>query len=392
VWSPPGRATPDACPGVLHVHAAADGGLARIRVPGGRLRAGQLAALASAAAELGDGALEVTSRGNIQVRGLAAGAGPELAARLRAAGLLPSDTHERVRNIVASPLSGRDGAGRRDIRPLVTELDLGLCADPVLAGLPGRFLFTVDDGRGDVSGLAGDVGLHAVAAGRLALLLAGADSGIRLTSADAVATALAAAHGFLAERAAQDSGAWRLAELADGVRRVAGRLDGAPEPPDLVPGPPGPPLVGVIAQLDGRVTVAVAIPLGLLTAARTASLCAAARAGADEMYITPWRTAAVPGLRAGDAEAWLAALGHDGLVVAAGSPWLGVTACAGRPGCASALADVRGDAGAGLVDVTRPPGLPVHWAGCERRCGRPAGRHIEVLATPHGYRVRDTEG
>ncbi|MFF1798916.1 nitrite reductase, partial [Kitasatospora sp. NPDC058263] len=32
-------------------------------------------------------------------------------------------------------------------------------------------------------------------------------------------------------------------------------------------------------------------------------------------------------------------------------------------------------------------GLPVHWSGCERRCGHPAGRWVDVLATGQGYRV-----
>ncbi|HEU4423938.1 MAG TPA: precorrin-3B synthase [Pilimelia sp.] len=391
VWSTPGRRTPDACPGALRVHQATDGGLVRVRVPGGRLPTDHLAALAAAAADLGDGALHITSRGNLQIRGIAAGAESGLAARLRVAGLLPSDTHERVRNIVASTLSGRDGAGMLDVRPLVTALDRGLCADPGLARLPGRFLFALDDGRGDVTGLGGDVGLLAVAAGRLALLLAGVDTCLRVGPDAAAATALAAARAFLAERAAQRSQAWRLAELANGAGRVAARLGGAPDALDLPGTPSRPPPVGLVPQVDGRMAVCVAVPLGRLTVPQASSLCAAARAG-GETYVTPWRTAVVPDLVPGDAERWLAALGRDGLVVDADSPWLGVTACAGRPGCAKALADVRSDAAAGLADGANPAGLPVHWAGCERRCGRPVGRHIEVVATSSGYRVRDTEG
>ena len=44
-------------------------------------------------------------------------------------GLLPSPTHERVRNIVASPLSGRVG-GLADVRGWVEALDRALQADP----------------------------------------------------------------------------------------------------------------------------------------------------------------------------------------------------------------------------------------------------------------------
>src|SRR3954452_16008426 len=222
----PSRDRVDACPGALQTHAAADGGLARVRVPGGTLTAEQLGTLAAVARELGDGALELTSRGNLQLRGLPAGAEAALGDRLAAAGLLPSATHERVRNVLASTLSGRTDGGHVDVRPWVRDLDAGLRADPALAGLPGRFLATLDDGRGDVAGLGGDVGLLALSPDTVALTLGGTDSGLRARPGDAVALALAAARPFLAERTAQASTAWRLTELTDGPARVATRLGG----------------------------------------------------------------------------------------------------------------------------------------------------------------------
>src|SRR5690242_17852663 len=103
------RTRTDACPGALQTHAAADGALARVRVPGGLLTAEQLLVLARAARELGDGALELTSRGNVQLRGLGEDDVPALGELLAGAGLLPSATHERVRNVLASTLSGRAG-------------------------------------------------------------------------------------------------------------------------------------------------------------------------------------------------------------------------------------------------------------------------------------------
>ena len=98
----------DACPGALQVHKAADGALARIRLPGGMIGPAQLEALAHAATRFGSPAMELTSRGNIQIRGITDT--QAVADAVAAAGLLPSATHERVRNIVASPLSGRIGA------------------------------------------------------------------------------------------------------------------------------------------------------------------------------------------------------------------------------------------------------------------------------------------
>jgi precorrin-3B synthase len=383
----PIRTRVDACPGALQAHAAADGGLARVRLPGGALRAGQLVALAVAARELGNGTLELTSRGNVQLRGLPAGAETELGERLAAVGLLPSATHERVRNVLASGLSGRTTGGHLDVRPWVAGLDAGLCADPTLAGLPGRFLATLDDGRGDVAGLGGDVGLLALSPTAVALLLGGADSGLRATTDGAVALALAACRAFLAERSAQRSAAWRLAELSDGPARVAARLPGGRSrdfgPRVEVPAAPliGP--IGAQTQVDGRTALAVLVPLGVLSAAQAELLATLA----EQVEVTPWRTVVVPDRP--DAGAVPALVGA-GLVVDPGSPWRSVTTCAGRPGCAKSLADVRADAAAAVAAGTLPAGgARQHWVGCERRCGRPPGDVVDVVATPTGYRTED---
>ncbi len=66
------------------------------------------------------------------------------------------------------------------------------------------------------------------------------------------------------------------------------------------------------------------------------------------------------------------------------SPWLRVTACAGKPGCASALADVQADA---VSLAARWPGRTVHVSGCGRHCGRPVATEIDVTATSEGYEV-----
>jgi precorrin-3B synthase len=131
----------DACPGALHVHQAADGALARVRLPGGMIEPAQLDALAHAATQFGSPAMELTSRGNIQIRGIRSDtAADALGDAVAAAGLLPSPTHERVRNSAASPLSGRVG-GHADVRDWVHELDIAIQAAPALARLPGRFWF-----------------------------------------------------------------------------------------------------------------------------------------------------------------------------------------------------------------------------------------------------------
>jgi precorrin-3B synthase len=386
----PTRTRVDACPGALQMHPAADGGLARVRVPGGSLSAAQLEALAAAARELGNGLLELTSRGNVQLRGLPVGAEAELGDRLAAAGLLPSATHERIRNVLASGLSGRTAGGSVDVRPWAAALDAGLCADPSLADLPGRYLATLDDGRGDVAGLGGDVGLLALSPTSVALLLAGADSGLRTRPEDAVALALAATRAFLAERDAQGTGAWRLAELTDGPARVTARLldrrNGHVCDPGVVevPAPPVNGPVGALPQLDGRTALAALVPLGVLSAAQAELLAGLAA----EVEVTPWRTVVVPDLAEDAVDDAAVDLHRSGMVFDEASPWLQVSTCAGRPGCARSLADVRVDATAAVIGGTLPAGgARQHWVGCERRCGRPQGHAVDVVATPTGYRI-----
>jgi precorrin-3B synthase len=371
----PPRDRPDACPGALQTHAAADGALARVRLPGGALSVVQLRALSTAARELGDGALELTSRGNVQLRGLRGGAEAELGDRLAAAGLLPSATHETVRNVLASPLSGRAG-GLVDVRPWVPAFDAGLCAEPALAGLPGRFLAAFDDGRGDVAGQAADVGVLALRPDSVALLLAGTDTGLRTTPDAAVALALAATRAFLEERSGQGGTAWRVAELAEGPARIAAALGGSLHDPVAVPAAPSSGPAGAVPQDDGRSALVAVAPLGRLTAEQADLLTAVA---VTDLRVTPWRSVVVPDLL--DAAA-IGDLTAAGLVLDPLSPWLRVTACAGRPGCAKSLADVRSDATSAVANRTLPAdGARQHWAGCERRCGRPPGDVVDVVAT-----------
>ncbi|MBH0779811.1 precorrin-3B synthase [Nocardia bovistercoris] len=387
------RRAPDSCPGVLRLHRAADGPLARIRLPGGQLTPARLAELAAITTDLADGNIELTSRGNLQLRRVRDAAA--LTDRLTAAGLLPSRTHERVRNIVASPLSGRLG-GLADMRDLVVALDEGLCAAPELAELPGRVLITLDDGRGDVSALSGDIGVHAVGADEFALVLAGRDSGVRIGAATAVDVLLTAARGFLA----LDSGQWRLHDITDGPARVLDHLGLTPavEPLEFTAAQDDP--IGWLTQDDGAVTLGAGVRLGTLPA-RTAEFVAAVD---HPILVTPWRGLLVTDLDEWAAEQVVRVLAPMGLIFDAESPWLRVSACAGLPGCAKSHTDVRADAsdavtsGRVLDGETAHPTEPIsagkitvggrqHWSGCERRCGRPRGEVTDVTATPDGYRI-----
>ncbi|MGE2833396.1 precorrin-3B synthase [Mycobacterium sp. SMC-4] len=362
----------DACPGALQTHTAADGELARVRLPGGMLTAAQLEAMALAALEHGSSTLELTSRGNLQIRGVRdTGA---VADALAAAGLLPSPTHERVRNIVASPLSGRAG-GVGDVRAAVTALDAAIRADERLAQLPGRFLFGLDDGRGDVSGLAPDVGVHVLDEVTAAVLLCGRDTGVRVACTGMVAALTDLAHRFLDVRGK----AWRVAELDDPAVLLTDHRPSAPSGATW-PVRTRPP-VGWIEQRDGRVTLGAAVPLGVLDA-QVARFLAAVDA---PVAVTPWRSVLLFDLDEDVADTALRVLAPMGLVFDENSPWLGVSACTGIPGCARSAADVRADAAAAVDEPVAAEVTHRHYVGCERACGSPASAQV-LLATGEGYR------
>ncbi|MFF0745907.1 precorrin-3B synthase [Streptomyces sp. NPDC004111] len=411
------RTRGDACPGSLRLHGADDGALARVRVPGGVLGAAQARALGDAAGRLGDGDIRLTSRGNAELRGLAADCGAELAQLLGAAGLLPSVRHERVRNVVASPLSGLDGLGHGDVGPWLRGLDTLLCAGERTTRLSGRFLFALDDGRGDVDALGADVTLRAEPGGGALLRVGTARDAVRLPGAQAVRAALVAAETFL--DGVREVGVWRVSEfpggpdalLADVVRELrAARLDATRTKAPARPATPAPPRLGVVtdtapatdaapstdaAPADGpdrpaRAALSVGAPLGRLAAGPWRLLTDVARRHGDgTLRLTPWRGVVLPGVLPAQAEELLGLLDGAGLITREDSPWRGVGACVGRPGCAKSLADVQSQATLALGPVG---GLPVHWSGCARRCGHPHGEWVDVLATEEGHRITVVRG
>ena len=182
----------------------------RVRVPGGQTTGAALGALARVAQRYGSGLLQLTSRGSIQVRGLPAIPPDTVAAALADAGFLPSAGHDRVRNIAASPLTGLVG-GSADLRPMIAELDRALLGEPELSGLPGRFLFVLDDGRGDVSSLAFDLGYRSLAEDRGVLLVGGGDHGLPMSAERAVPTMIELARRFLDRH--RTSGVWHVRQL-----------------------------------------------------------------------------------------------------------------------------------------------------------------------------------
>jgi precorrin-3B synthase len=279
------RTRRDLCPGVLRPWPAADGALVRLRLVGGRLPVSSLPPAAEVARRWGDGMLHVTRRANLQLRALPADAGvllAEVADAIAAAGLLPSPSHELVRNIMVSPQTGLAG-GRADLGPVAEELDQQLCADPSLAALPGRFLFVLDDGRGDLHDRACDLGLVAVDDTSVQLRVAEHGWGPVVPLDEAAAALVRLAREFLRARGTGPTAAWHVRELSAPLVPLHPR---DPRADVSGPRPPHGPVPG---------GVHVEVPGGVLDRERVDALVSAAeRAGADQLVVTPWHGVLVP--------------------------------------------------------------------------------------------------
>ena len=383
----PERDRPDACPGTRRVHIAADGAIGRLRFPGGFLPAPGFMVLADLADNFGDGYIHFTSRGNLQIRGIRDVSG--FADAAEEAGMLPHPDHDRVRNILQSPMTGRVG-GLDDVSELVHAFDDALCADESLAALPGRTLFALDDGRGDVLGEAPDLGLVALGGGAFELVVAGAPAGVSVPRDRAVEMLLSATRAWAEVRGE----AWRIAESdeADRVIAMTAEAIGVPagEPSDAESfafAHPSTEQIGWIDQPGGLVSLAAGLRFGVLPS-RLARAIAQTRV---PVHVTPWYSLVLHDLEEADAEQVVRVLAPNGLIFDRKSTWLNVSACTGRPGCSKSLADTRGDAAHAIAQARLPEGR-VHFSGCERRCGRPKGGYVDYLATGDGeYEVTSVD-
>ncbi|MCL2613897.1 MAG: nitrite reductase [Nocardioidaceae bacterium] len=275
------RTRADRCPGALRPWPAPDGLLVRIRLIGGRVPLASLRALITVAEEYADGRIRLTSRANLQVRAFArrgAALAPEALAALEATGLLPSRTHELVRNVMATP--GFDGA-------MLDALDRALCADPVLAGLPGRFLLVLDDGRGHLLDRPCDLGVVLLGDDEAQLRI-GDRWGPVVVRAEVADRLVGLARDFVAARGSGAAAAWHVTELP-GWGRVpespgyGGLRHTTPDP--RLPAPSGPLPFGPVP--GGR---HVAVSADGLDRAAVEELSA----GADHLVVTPWHGVLVP--------------------------------------------------------------------------------------------------
>ncbi len=360
-----------------------DGLLARLS-PTGPLPVAHVVALCDAALEHGNGVIEVTQRGSLQVRGLSGTSAPLFARRVFA--LAPGTHHTPA--LLASPLMGLDARELSDLRPVLAELRAGLAAHPVLESLSPKISVLLDgSGKLNLDGVPADLRLCATADSRIHVSLAGDAATAASLTVIEPEHALEVAVQVLTRIAARgtDARARSLAnvgDLTDLRRGLARVMDTAPRhitPPHITPPPitPRPTVqpIGTHLLKDGRLALGVALAFGHTEAAtlrRWAQF--AADYGATSIETAPGRALLAVGLTADASRDLGAAAAALGFIVRPDDPRCFVVACAGAPACASAQLATRPaapaivQAAAGLLDGS----FTLHVSGCTKGCAHPA--------------------
>ncbi|KTC14381.1 oxidoreductase [Pseudomonas marginalis ICMP 9505] len=378
---------PSACPGLLRIVQALDGGICRIKLAGGSISAAQAHALADAAQAYAGGVIEATNRANLQIRGIGAEQGALIAALL-AAGLGPNNAAgDDVRNLMLSPGAGIDPQMLFDTRPLAEQILATLQNHPRFHELSAKFAVQLDGGEalamlehhhdlwlsafereGETLlafGLAGCPGLDApLAAVRLeqghALVVGVLEAFLDLATPEQTRMRHLAVDNLLRHLS--------LPLLpVDGFKRPASgavlHLGSYPQ-----------------RQKDQHYVAAVA-PLGRLDSMMLKGAAQlASEFGDGTLRFTPWQGVLLPNVK--HPYAVTEGLMQLGFLCSVEQPLARMIACTGSSGCGKGWADTKADA---VQLAALQPGAEVHLSGCSRSCAAAHTAPVTLLAVSPGH-------
>lgn len=343
------------CPGALRPMMSGDGLVVRVRTRGGRLTPAEARGIADLSRHYGNGLIDLSSRANVQLRGVSEAAHGPLIEGLRALGLIDTSTEaEARRNIVVTPL-WTEGDGTMDLARALTEALTGAEAPQT----PGKFGYAIDCGPLPVlRDTSADIRIERSATG-LIVRADGAPAGAHVTPDTAAPTALRLARWFLETGGAPDGRGRMPAHLARGAElpaeftRAAATANPAPAPA------PGPLAQGFLVGFEfGQMqaeTLSILAEIGPLRA-------------------TPWRMLLIEGTtRAPDIA---------DLITTPDDPRRTAIACTGAPACPQALVATRPVARA--LGSSLAPGHILHVSGCAKGCARPGPAALTLVGRSGG--------
>ena len=357
-----------ACPSVAAPMQTGDGLLARI-ISNEPIAIDDLCALCEAAQAHGNGIIEVTQRGSLQVRGLTQTSAPSFTNLVNSLGI----GADSAPPLLISPLFGLDANEPFDSTWLVSHLR---------ARLQG--------GRADLEGLGPKVSVLIDGGGTLSLdavpadirLVATSNSLFKLSLAGDASTAFFVGYVSMNRVTASVEDLLRL--IASGgptfrARDVLTKLKLRSTPPHTRP--PCEP-IGTHPLKDGTVASGVALPFGHTTAAALRRFAqSAAGYGAKAIRPAPGRSLLAIGLSQESTKKLCASAANEGFVIDANDARRHVVACAGTPACASATLPTRQLA----PEVARAARMlvgtsnVVHLSGCSKGCAHPGPAAVTIV-------------
>jgi precorrin-3B synthase len=388
----PARASPQrrgACPGLSVPMATGDGLLVRL-LPIGTIALDAFDALGTAARQHGNGIVEITSRGSIQIRGLSAVSAPRFATVIAALGIAAGDGIP----VLTDPLAGLAPDEIADATALATDLRGALAQSSLAQRLSAKVSVTIDGGGAlDLDSIIADVRLRAEAVkGSVALCVSvGGDSRSAVPLGCIASENAVEVTTRLFEIIARRGRHARAREIVatEGIavfRPAVADLLVASDCPNLRGNARKVP-IGLHPLRDWTFAYGVGLAFGHADASSLRRLAEAAEAaGASGMRAAPGRTLMIIGLTQQAASSFAAAADALGFIVRADDPRRHVIACAGAPMCASA--DIAARALAPQIAAAAAPHLDgafkIHISGCAKGCAHPAPAALTVVGTSSG--------
>lgn len=376
------------CPSMLVPMPTGDGLLVRLHPLLGRLTTPQMRAIATAADRFGNGLIDLSSRGNLQIRGVGESAHADLVQHIVEAGLTDGIRSESpFRLTITSPFAGIDRTDLIDARHLAEQVEQACAALPKLSAK----MCVVIDGGGStpLDDTDGDIRLVAVSDAAVAIGLMHAD-GPQWVGTVSVGDAPASVRTILARfasianerpgeiRRMRDLPATRFKELAENL-----------DPPVVPPDRRDAPRVGIVSSA-GQTAVLLGLPYGRCTAAVFDHIASwSEEAGLHEVRLSPWRSIALSGLSVEDAAAISTRATAAGMIVDPHDTRRQIAACPGAPACTSGTTSTHDDADriATALRQSPNPTLTVHVSGCAKGCAHPGNAALTLVAQSGTYGI-----
>ncbi|MGR3634800.1 MAG: cobalamin biosynthesis protein CobG [Shimia sp.] len=335
--TPPSPSVKGWCPGAYRPMMSGDGLVVRVRPVLARLTQDQVIGLCDTALAFGSGLIDLTSRSNLQIRGVAEENHQAVLDRLRDLDLLPDDPIlEGRRNILIAPmLSKGDDTARLAAKFMARLGDL--------PELPAKMGYAIDtDIAPQFIQNSADFRFERTVTGDLILRADGMSRGRAVSVDTAIDRLIEMADWFVTTGGRENRRMARHTSLTALPADWQAVLPAAPAQPMT----PGQTAIGAV----------FGAAFGQINAAALKTLMTATDAQA--LRVTPWRLILLEGAEMADTAAF---------ITTANDPLLKADACPGAPLCATATVETRDIARALASQITGP----LHVSGCAKGCARP---------------------